>query len=339
MDIARTFAFQVTPLRTVSVTPNPTGGAFVASQELGSLFDDLVRSSKLESKSIINLLSDDEENSPYRNSIRDWLSITCFGTDDEAAVSARQIAAKLSVSMDKRSARQSLLVLVTYGQGSTRRIVMWLFPKEDVFRFVAGKRQPDLELLTDVFSKSSAWRKAALFAGADNRNGFRSGRIIDMQSGKTDDTAADFWIRLFLNARYAMDPQNATNQLVQCLREAFEGSVGKEREQLYTAVLAIPRAPEQDWTFKEVARKYLDKDYRAAFLSRVPLEMQDSSFRIDKSIFESKLNTRVFESVEGVWLSSPLSQIGKSVKVAEESGRISFNGTIKAEQMRARHVR
>jgi len=339
MDIVRTFAFQVTPLRTVSNLASPQGGLFDASDELRTLFDDLVRSSKLEVKSLVDLLSDDEENTAYRSSVRDRLSGVCFGDEPEAAECASEIAAKLSLSMDNRSAKQSLFVLVTYGDGKTRRVVMWLFPKEDVFRFEAGKRQPDVKLLTDVFSKSSTWRKAALFAGVSNKNGFRSGRVIDMQSGKTDETAADFWLRLFLNARYAMDSKNATNHLVGYLKDAFQSAVGKQREQLYAAVLAIPRAPLQDWTFKEVAEKYLDKEYRPGFLNLVPLELRESSFQLDKDIFESKLNTRVFESVEGVWLSAPLSEIGVSVKVAEDKNQIVFKGTIKAEEMRARHVK
>lgn len=339
MNIVRTFAFQVTPLRTVSVSASPQGGLFDASEELRTLLDDLVRSSKLENKSLVDLLSDDDESAPYRSVIRDRISGVCFGDENDAATCASDIASKLSLSMDNRSAKQSLFVLVTYGDGKTRRAVMWLFPKEDVFRFEAGKRQPDVKLLTDVFSKSSSWRKAAVFTGCNNSNGFRSGRVIDVQAGKSEETAADFWIHLFLNARYAMDSKNATHQLVGFLKDAFQTAVGDQREQLYAAVLAIPRAPDQDWTYKDVAEKYLDKKHRSAFLNRVPAELQDSSFQLDKDIFESKLNTRVFETVEGVWISAPLSEIGSSVKVLESQNQITFKGTIKAEEMRARHVK
>jgi hypothetical protein len=339
MDIVRTYAFQVTPLRTVSVSASPQGGLFQASDELRALFNDLVKTSKLEIKSLVDLLSDDDENSPYRSSIRDRLSSVCFGDEAEAATSATEVAAKLSLSMDNRSAKQSLFVLVTYGDEKTRRAVMWLFPKEDVFRFDAGKRQPDLKLLTDVFSKSSTWRKAALFSGTSTKNGFRTGRVIDNQSGKSDETAADFWIHLFLNARYAMDSKNATNQLVGYLKDAFQSSVGHQREQLYSAITGIPLLPDRDWTFKEVAEQYLDKEYRSGFLSLVPVELRESSFKIDSGVFESKLNTRVFETVEGVWLSAPLSEIGSSVKVVDDRNQITFKGTIKAEEMRARHVK
>ena len=339
MEIFRTYAFQVMPLRTVSNRAKPLGGQFKASPELCHLFNDLVRSSKLELKSLVDLLSDDEEEAPFRSGIRARFLSVCFDDTRKANASAKEIAAKLSLSMDNRSARQSLLVIVTYGDGKTRRAVLWLFPKEDVFRLESAKGQPDLQLLKDVFSKSSTWRKAATFSGGNNVNGFRSGRVIDVQSGKSDDTAADFWIRLFLNARYAMDSKNATNQLAGYMRDAFESSVGAQREQMYAAIVAIPRAPAQSWTYQEIAERFLDKSCRSSFLNLIPVELRESAFQLDNEVFESKLNTRVFETVEGVWVSAPLTEIDASVKVVESKKQISFKGTIKTEEVRSRHVK
>jgi hypothetical protein len=286
----------------------------------------------------VHFRSDDSESEPFRNQLRDHLLQISYGSDQQAAKGAMEVAAKLSLSMDQRSSKHSLLVIDAHALTKHRRAVLWLFPKDDVFRLQTTLKGNELMVLDDVFSKSSTWRKAAMFSGPETSQGFRTGRVIDVQSRKPDERAADFWLRLFLNADYAMDAKNSTYELVGHLRDAFESSSGNQRDQLFAAMVALPKSPEKKWTYTQIAQQYLDDAYHESFLSLVPEAVRESSFDLDRDLFESKLKFRVFETSEGVWISSPAEQIGKSVKIDHRRTSITVQGTIRSETMRARHV-
>lgn len=334
----RLFAFQVSPKRTLSHVPEAQGGPIRTNPDVLELFEKLIPSSKIETQSIVHLRSDDFQTEPFRNEIRDHFLEICYGSDQQAARCASEIAAKLSLAMDQRSSKHSLLVIDAHELNKHRRIALWLFPKDDVFRLETTRQGNQLWLLDDVFSKSSTWRKAAIFSGPNNAQGFRTGRVIDIQSRKTDERAADFWLRLFLNAIYAMDSKNSTYQLVSHLKDAFESSSGAQRDQLFAAMVALPRAPEKNWTYSRIAQQYLDPAYQDSFLNLIPDTVRESAFELDSELFVAKLKFRVFETNEGVWISCPPEQIGKSVSLDPRRSNIIVQGSIKNETLRARHV-
>jgi hypothetical protein len=334
----RLYAFQISPRRTLSHFPEAHGGSVEASLELRKLFEELIPSSKIQSQSLVHLRSEDPESEPFRNQIRDHCLAICYGTDEQALVSASEIAAKLSLSMDQRSSKHSLLVIDAHETAQTRRIILWLFPKDDVFRLQTSSNGNHLSVLEDVFSKSSTWRKAAIFSGQNTVHGFRTGRVIDVQSRKTDERAADFWLRLFLNAVYAMDSKNSTAQLVSTLKDAFEVSTGPQRDQLFAAMVALPKSPNKNWSYAQIAQQYLDPAYQNSFLNLIPDMVRESSFELDPDLFQTKLKFRVFETNEGVWVSCPPDQVGKTVQIDPHRSSIALTGTIKHESIRARHV-
>jgi hypothetical protein len=334
----RIYAFQVSPQRTVSHIPIATGGAIDASPELIQLFGELIPASKIESQSIVHLRSDDGESEPFRNQIRDHFLEICYGSEKQANRGAAEIAAKLSLSMDQRSSNHSLLVIDAHELNKHRRIALWLFPKDDVFRLQTSSQGNQLSILDDVFSKSSTWRKAAIFSGPNTSQGFRTGRVIDVQSRRSDQKAADFWLGLFLGGVYAMDSKNSTYQLVSHLKDAFDASSGPQRDQLFAAMVALPKSPHKNWTYSSIAEQYLDPAYQNAFLDSIPQAVRESSFELDRNLFESKLKFRVFETIEGVWISSPPEQIGKTVQIDPSRLSIKVQGTIRNETIRARHV-
>lgn len=335
----RAYAFLVSPRRTVNLVPSARGGRIEWTEDLGGLFSELLLASKLEKQTLVHLLSDQEEAHPYRSQVRDELLGLAYGNETVGDEAAQAIASRLSLSMDQRSAKQSLLVMVIDSWRGVRRTIFWLFPQDDVFRLESQGKKNALSVLGDVFSKSSTWRKAAMFWGGDTAQGFRTGRVIDVQSKRMDEGAADFWIRLFLHAQVALDPKNATAQLAVYLKDAFESSSGVQRDQLYAAIVGLPRSPERAWTFQQIAERYLDDRHQDAFLNLIPENVRQSAFEIDSTLFESKLNFRVFETQDGVWISAPNSEVGRSVRVIPKSNRIVVEGLIKSQSVRSRHVK
>ena len=335
----RAYAFLVSPRRTVSLVPSARGGRIEWNEDLAGLFSELLVASKLEKQTLVHLLSDDEQTRPYRSGLREDLLCLAYGEELDSDRSAQEIASRLSLSMDQRSAKQSLLVMVVDSWRGVRRTIFWLFPQDDVFRLESHGTRNALSVLGDVFSKSSAWRKAAMFWGARSAQGFRTGRVIDIQTRRVDEGAADFWMRLFLHAQVALDPRNATSQLASYLKDAFESSSGPQRDQLYAAIVGLPHSPEKAWTFQQIAERYLDEEHQDGFLNLIPENVRQSAFEIDSTLFESKLNIRVFETQDGVWISAPNSEIGRSVRVVQKTNRIVVDGMIKNQSVRSRHVK
>lgn len=335
----RAYAFLVSPRRTVGPVASARGGRIEWNEDLAGLFSELLVASKLEKQTLVHLLSDDEQTRPYRSAVREELLCLAYGEQGESDRAALEIASRLSMSMDQRSAKQSLLVMVVDSWQGVRRTIFWLFPQDDVFRLESHGKKNSLSVLGDVFSKSSAWRKAAMFWGSQSSQGFRTGRVIDIQSRRVDEGAADFWVRLFLHAQAALDPKNATAQLAGYLKDAFESSSGAQRDQLYAAIVGLPYSPEKAWTFQRIAERYLDEKHQDGFLNLIPENVRQSAFEIDSTLFESKLNIRVFETQDGVWISAPNSEIGRSVRVVQKSNRITVDGLIKTQSVRSRHVK
>jgi glutamine amidotransferase PdxT len=123
------------------------------------------------------------------------------------------------------------------------------------------------------------------------------------------------------------------------LKDAFESSSGPQRDQLYAAIVGLPHSPEKAWTFQQIAERYLDEEHQDGFLNLIPENVRQSAFEIDSTLFESKLNIRVFETQDGVWISAPNSEIGRSVRVVQKTNRIVVDGMIKNQSVRSRHVK
>ena len=75
-------------------------------------------------------------------------------------------------------------------------------------------------------------------------------------------------------------------------------------------------------------------------MATVPDEHHELKFIFDRATFESKLNFRIFELESGVWVSSPFSEIGETVRIRETADQrvLSCEGNVVNEQIRARHA-
>src|SRR4029077_16243340 len=103
--------------------------------------------------------------------VRNLILSVSFGQAAAAKAAAFKLAARLGSSMDDRSPF-TLLVLTAYQKAATRRLVLWAFPKDEPFHFSVSGGAAHLRILRDAFSRSSSFRKAALFEGIHSKNTF-----------------------------------------------------------------------------------------------------------------------------------------------------------------------
>jgi hypothetical protein len=324
MPLFRLFAYAVSPQRTTAddrFVP-PTGGPIDASAQLRATLDGALSNAHSErGMTPVTMQVDpapDVRSSPVRDAVM-GLAFERFST--EAERQAFELAVRLSRAMDHRSPA-CLFLAATYRNSSAapgREVALWIFPQDDAFRLQSQART--IELLTDVFSKSSRLRKLALFNGRKLRTDFLEASVLDFQAGGPGGVA-EFWIERFLEASLTVTPEVGTRMLADAFRQAATSDLSfEQREQLQAAIMAVRSQPGRRLSLQQVATQFLAPAVAKPFLASAPNEESARSlFRPNRELLDRTLNFRVFELKSGVWVSAPLGQIGDSVLLEPTPG-------------------
>lgn len=336
MDLLRLHAYSVFPQRLQEEPTPPIGGAIRPSPELKSVMDENAASSKLWEQPLVDFLVDPANRT---NLVRDAIMEFAFGAPASAKAAAIRLAKRLGESMDRRSA-PCLFIPTVHQEDGHARIVLWVFPREHAFQLRMTAETPSIDILTDVFSQTSRLRKAGAFQGKNLRTDFLTGHVLDYQANSSTRDIADFWIGRFLECTLALKDEAGTRVLARTLRRVYETCARAEgKEQLQAAIMAMRRSPHRRISLATFADRYLDGEAKDAFLAIAPeAPTRAALFDFDLATFDSVLQFRVFQLHTGVYVSSPPSQIGESVRITGDRERtLSCEGTIVDEKMRTRH--
>ena len=275
------------------------------------------------------------------NETRDLIVRYAFGKSRGAMTSAQEIATRLGDAMDLRS-HACLFVIAAYEDGPRRRVTLWTFPKDEAFRLRRLRSGQSIDFLEDVFSRNSKLRKAALFEGQQRRTDFLAGRVLDLQTQSTSRDVADFWIYRFLQCLPAIASDAGTRLLAKSIKQAIAKCASvEEQEQVLAAVMAVRRSPQRRWSLRQFAEQYLSDDALAAFRATVPNNNTwETSFDAQRDILDGSLQFGAYQLDSGVWVSSPLDQIGRAVQLSQREGRqhLATEGAVVREGVKTRHA-
>lgn len=327
-------AYAVEPGRTTGGAGAPLGGAVRVTGDVRDALEEASRQSALESRTVVDVRVDQASRT---SDVRDRLLAFAFDGPSSARSAALDLASRLSDAMDRRST-PCLFIVAAARDGDRRQVTIWTFPRDEAFQFGGPAGAPTIRLLTDVFSRTSRLRKAALFEGRKIRTDFLRGRALDFQANNISREVADFWIDRFLECRLAIASETGTRLLAKAIRRVYEQTTEPtEREQLQVAISAIRHSPQQRWSMQEFADQYLQGQVRDRMIGAAPnVEALDSNFDFDRAVFDQAINFRVFRLESDVYVSAPFDEIGRSVTVQDEHLRC--EGTIVDEKVRARHA-
>lgn len=344
MELLRIHAYEVTPQRLAKKETPIRGGAFKPPTEFVASLDDFVKRSSLTTQPIVEFRSTPQPSIADTNSniVRDLILNYCFGSTSLAKSGAVALAKRLGKSMDARSPF-TLLVLSAYRDGDSRRLIAWAFPKDEPYQFSSSGQTAKLKILKNAFSRSSSFKKAALFEGIKSDNTFWNGRVIDNQAESAFGTAADYWVSGFLDARFSLTGVAGTRLLAKALQKTHDTlTLQDDRDQISSAVVALSASKRKSWTMQSFAKEYLEGNAYNSFLNNIPNEARKTSFSIQRPELERKLNFRVFRLEDDVIVSAPFGRIGHSVKLEKESDgtaqRLQCEGIVVDEKMRAKHA-
>lgn len=340
MDLFRLHAYSVLPQRKASESESaaPEGGAIRITPLLKSVMDTNVAEARFEQQPLVDFAVDTKTRT---NETRDAVMDFAFGETATAKAAAVKLAEKLSASMDRRST-PCLFVPAALRKDDLHRIILWIFPREDAFQLRQDSGGPTIEVLTDVFSQKSRHRKAAQFDGRNLKTEFLQGRILDHQANAVSREVADFWMDAFLMCVLSMKDDAGTRLLAKTIRLTYDDlPEPQDREQLHSALMAIRHAPQRRVSLYTFGERYLDGAAKEAFLGHVPNDHAlRSSFNFERETFDTTLQFRIFELEKGVFVSSPLAEVGATVKITGEAKErhLLCEGRIVDEKMRTRRA-
>lgn len=319
MPLFRLYAYSVEPQRTIADDQfvAPVGGPVAVGAELRAALDVALASARAESRSTRISLRVDPNPAVRTSAIRNAVIQLAFAARTERAETASaELATRLSQAMDNRSP-SCLFLAAAYRDNATassREVALWIFPRDDAFRFRSHAHA--IELLSDVFSRTSRLRKLARFSGRNLRTDFLEADVLDFQAGGIGGVA-EFWIERFLEAGLTITPDAGTRMLADAFRQAAQADLSyQQREQLQAALMAVRNRPPQRSSLARIAEEFLAQGVAAPFLAAAPnAESARSMFRLNRELFDRTINYRVFRLDTGVWVSAPLEEIGQSVQV------------------------
>ncbi len=338
MNLLRMHAYSVSPGRTAQTPVEPEGGAVSVNAELRRVIQQNINSAGFDRRTAIDFQVDPTTRT---HQTRDLVLAFAFEEPAAARTAALSLARRLAGAMDQRST-PCLFVPAVFRDGEKRAVYLWTFPRDEAFRLRRDPAGPAIEVLTDVFSQTSRLRKAARFQGRNLRSEFLSGRVLDFQTNNISRVVADFWIVRFLDSRFGIAGDAGTRFLARVVRKAYDDcELLEDKEALYTAVMAMRRSPQKRVSLRDFADRYLEGDARHSFIAAVPNpESLESVFEFSRDVFDATVQFRVFQLDTGVFVSSPLTQIGESVQITQgERRQLSCQGRVLNEQLRTGRAR
>lgn len=336
-QLERALAFEVSPRQEDGFR----GGAVRASAALTSTLDSTYSQSGLEHAPAIDFVVDPAPGSRV-NPVRTALLDIGFGTGAKARAAGLTLAARLGAAMDHRSKPSLLLVSVhlVNTRPRHRQVILWTFPQQEVFRLRAQGAGAAIDVL-DVFSRESKLRKAAMFTGGTGQTDLLTGRALDFQTSATDRAVADLWIVKFLESRLQMSADEGTRLLARSLRHAhdrFHDDPNAQAE-IQAAIVRLRNTQASRVTLAQVARQLSDPVAAAFRAPQYNDDAMSAAFPLNKDLFDSLVQYRIYALSNGVWVSAPFDVLGDDVteQLTADGKRVTATGIVETERVRSRH--
>ena len=344
MNLIRIHAYEVSPQRLSPTGAPPRGGAFTADLPFKKSLETFLKESQLMKQPLVDFrvahrADASSGSSVSTHEVRTLVLDYTFGKPSTAKSAAISLATRLGKSMDDRSPF-TLMMLAAYSNGDSRRLIIWAFPKDEPFHFSVSGDRARIKILQDAFSRSSSFKKAAIFEGTNSPTTFWSGRVIDKQAQHGFGAAADYWVRTFLDSRFALTGKAGTRLLTKCLRDTYEAMSDQgDRDQISNAIVAMHASQRRQWSLSRFANEYLTGTAKQMFIKSTPEESRTTTFSLQKDEFEQKLSFRIFRLQDNVMVSAPFGAIGKSVRLEDGVQRkLTCEGIVVGERVRAKYA-
>lgn len=271
--------------------------------------------------------------------VRDAMLKLAFGQTRTPLPAMVELASRLAVSTDRRT-RPALFVVTIDEDDAARRVSMYVFPEESTYTLKGSAQEPTEAILEHLnsFVLESRLRKVARFAGKNIKAHFISGEVVDLQIGSGPRSAADYWVANFLDAEFAINDYKGTTLVASALKMAFQKADSRGKQKVMEAAIALMADGRRAWSLRKIADEFIPSDVSAAFCSVAPnTETLTNKFMLNKDLLRERINYRIFRLETGVWVSSPFSEVGRTVKLDDDGRKrtLTARGVIEEERVQS----
>lgn len=271
--------------------------------------------------------------------VREALLKLAFGQTRTPLPAMLELSTRLSRSADRRT-QPSLFVATVEERKEARRVSMYVFPEESTYALRHSSQEPAEAFLEHVnsFVLESRLRKVARFEGKNIKTHFINGDVVDLQIGSSPRAVADYWVAQFLDASFAINDIKGTTLVASGLKVAFNKADSEGKQRVMEATIALLASGRRAWSLQRIADEFIPPDLSAAFCGIAPnAETLVGKFILSKELLRERINYRVFQLENGVWVSSPFSEVGRSVTLEEKGKRrtLTARGVIQSEKVRS----
>lgn len=343
-SLDRVYAYTVKPQKTVEDADReePDGGVIAIDDKLQALLNDAFK--RLNSRELSSVVFEGFTGGAERvHPVRDELLTIAFGTTTAPRAAAARLAGRLSIVSDERSRSSLFVVVVQRGVGEVRRVTLFAFPREDVIQLRSNRKgageEQVLQAVENAFGAGSQLRKVARASGVNTKTQFLEADIFDYQhaKGAPDRSAAEFWVKNFLLAKYRIDSQTGTKILSAALRRALQASPPEQRDAVFGTMHKLGSGQTLQTSLQLIAETDIPPDLQEAFLHGVPAQVATAKFDISVSTIKEGLGRRVIITNDGIVVTAPTELNGTSLEVVTEKNgarRVSMNSSVKEEHVK-----
>lgn len=271
--------------------------------------------------------------------VRDAMLKLAFGQTRTPLPAMVALASRLAKFTDNRT-RPALFVVTIDEADKTRRVSMYVFPEESTYALKSSAQDPTEAILEHLnsFVLESRLRKVARFVGKNIKTHFINGEVVDLQIGSGPRSVADYWVADFLDAEFAINDYKGTTLAASALKLAFQKADPRGKQTVMEAAIALMADSRRAWSLRRIADEFIPADLVEAFCSAAPnSETLANKFMLNKDLFRDRINYRVFQLQSGVWVSSPFSEVGRTVKLEDEGKKrvLTARGVVEDERVQS----
>jgi hypothetical protein len=274
-----------------------------------------------------------------RHPVREAILKLAFGQTRTPLPAMAELATRLAQSTDRRT-QPSLFIAIVDERGDARRVSMYVFPEESTYALRHSGEETAEAFLEHVnsFVVESRLRKVARFEGKKIKSHFLGGSVVDLQIGSSPRAVADYWVTDFLEASFAINDAKGTSLVAEGLKAVFRKANGEGRQAVMEAAMALMASGRRTWSLERIAKEYLPPELASTFYSVASnADVLTGNFTLSKELLRERINYRVFQLETGVWVSSPFSEVGRSVTVDTRGNKRTLiaRGVIESERVRS----
>ena len=228
-----------------------------------------------------------------QHAVRDLLLEFCRTADIETT---RRLFSKLAAVTSRVPGVSLCFAVHAMSSDNDEAVFLSRFPAAEAIRTTIKSDDFEVQMVKDIFMRSSRAYKAAYFVDSSITAGFWEGAVVDKQINDTKREVSEYWIYDFLEAELHITSASGTAMFANALRSAIESTEDMhEKQQMFSVATLLANRGGQHLSMKQVCediglatntRELIKNQLEAATAFDKPFKFDTAEYR-KHAVFKS----------------------------------------------------